>query len=408
MNTPARRVAEVAGAFLKLGLGSFGGPIAHLGYFHREFVERRCWLDDEHFARLLGLCQFLPGPASSQLGFVLGLLRAGWPGAFAAFLAFTLPSALLLFAFASASERLSGPWGGAVIHGLKLLAVAVVAQAALAMARTLTPDRPRRLMALLAAAFVLAWGGAWMQVLLVTGGALVGSILLRSVSAAQGEAFDLPYGRRTGASLLLAFAALLAVALFLAPGMALPAQVAGGFYQAGALVFGGGHVVLPLLQETVVAPGWVDEDSFLAGYGAAQAVPGPMFAVAAFLGERVSGDAGGPTGAAVALIAIFLPGLLLVAGALPFWRALAARRSAARMMAGANAVVVGLLAAALYDPVWTGTIRHPVDVLVVLVAFALLAVARVSAAWVAIACVAAALGIAAYAAGVGPPTPALP
>lgn len=409
MNSPARRVAEVAGAFLKLGLTSFGGPIAHLGYFHREFVERRRWIDDAHFARLLALCQFLPGPASSQLGFALGLLRAGWAGAMVAFLAFTLPSALLLFAFASASEHLSGPWGSAVIHGLKLLAVAVVAQAVLSMARTLTPDRPRILMALLAAALVLTWDGAWVQVLLVLGGALVGAKLLKSASAAQGEVFELPYGRRTGASLLLAFAALLAMALFLAPGMGLPAQVAGGFYQAGALVFGGGHVVLPLLQETVVAPGWLDEGSFLAGYGAAQAVPGPMFAVAAFLGERVTGDAGGATGAAVALLAIFLPGLLLVAGALPFWRSLAAKPRAARMMAGANAVVVGLLAAALYDPVWTGTIRRQVDVLVVLAAFALLAKARLSVVAVGASCIVAALAVAAYTAGVGGlATPSLP
>lgn len=391
-----KRVSEVAGAFLKLGLTSFGGPIAHLGYFHREFVERRRWIDDAHFARLLALCQFLPGPASSQMGFALGLLRAGWAGAIAAFLAFTLPSALLLFALAMASGHLSGAWGGAVFHGLKLLAVAVVAQAVLAMARTLTPDRPRVAMALLAAALALAWGGAGVQLLLVLAGALVGSWLLTGVAAAQGESFGLRHGRRTGAGLLLAFAALLAAALFLAPELDLPAQVAGGFYQAGALVFGGGHVVLPLLQETVVAPGWVDEDSFLAGYGAAQAVPGPMFAVAAFLGERITGSAGGAT---LALLSIFLPGLLLVAGAFPFWHALAARRGAARMMAGANAVVVGLLAAALYDPVWTGTVRHAVDVLVVLAAFAMLAKARQSAVPVGIFCVASALIIAAYDAG---------
>lgn len=367
---------EVGAAFLKLGLTSFGGPIAHLGYFRREFVERRRWLDEEHFGQLLALCQFLPGPASSQLGFSLGLLRAGWLGAIAAFIAFTLPSALLLFAFAALSDRLASPLGQGVIHGLKLVAVAVVAQGVLGMARTLTPDRPRALMAALAAALIAVSASSAMQLLVVAGGAALGPWLCRNVTARQGETFSLHYGRRLGTTLLCAYAVLLLAALTIAPGLPPLGQVARAFYRTGALVFGGGHVVLPLLKQAVVDPGWVTNDTFLAGYGAAQAVPGPMFTLSAFLGERLQGGYGGMLGAVVSLLAIFLPGLLMVSGSLPFWRALAARDQAARMLAGVNAAVVGLLAAALYNPVWVSAVRDAEDFAIALIAFALLVAAR--------------------------------
>jgi chromate transporter len=369
-------VAEVAAAFLKLGVSSFGGPIAHIGYFHREFVQRRRWLDEQQYAQLLALCQFLPGPASSQLGFALGLLRAGWLGALTAFLAFTLPSALLLFAFAAASDQLDGPWGQGTIHGLKLAAVAIVAQAVVAMARTLTPDRRRVLIALAVAAVMLISRDARMQLLLVASAAVLGPWLCQGVVARNGESFRLPYGRRTGSLLLFVFSVLLALAMMVAPGMSPMSQTAGAFYRAGALVFGGGHVVLPMLQQAVVAPGWLDNDTFLAGYGAAQAVPGPMFAMAAFLGERVHDGQGGALGATIGLLAVFLPGLLLVAGALPFWRVLGAQDSAARILAGVNAAVVGLLAAALYDPVLVSTVHDIKDAAIALAAFVLLSFVR--------------------------------
>jgi chromate transporter len=389
-------VAEVAIAFLKLGLTSFGGPIAHLGYFRQEFVERRRWLDEPHFAQLLALCQFLPGPASSQLGFSLGLMRAGWPGAIAAFIAFTLPSALLLLAFAAINDRFAGFWGQAVIHGLKLVAVAVVAQAVVAMARTLAPDRPRILMAAVAAATILMTNAAWVPLVMLAGAAALGPWLCRQVAAHDGESFDLHYGRRTGACLLFVFAVLLTLALALAPHLSPLGQVAGAFYRSGALVFGGGHVVLPLLEQAVVAPGWVSRDTFLAGYGAAQAVPGPMFSLAAFLGEQLNEGRGGALGATISLLAIFIPGLLLVAGALPFSRALGKRNGAARMMAAVNAVVVGVMAAALYDPVWISAVHDVADLIIALAAFGLLMVRRWSALAVVGFCVAATIVAAAF------------
>jgi chromate transporter len=362
---------EVGAAFLKLGFSSFGGPLAHLGYFRREFVERRRWLTDQHFGQLLGLCQLLPGPASSQLGFCLGLQRAGWPGAMAAFLGFTLPSAVLLYALAASSNYLAGPWGQSAVHGLKLVAVAVVAQAVLGMARTLTPDAPRALLAAAAAALI-AVGGSSLQLLAVAGGALLGPWLCRTQTALASEGLALRYGKRTAGVLLLLYGALLISALWLAPAAPPLAQAAGAFYRAGALVFGGGHVVLPLLEHALVDPGWIDNGTFLAGYGAAQAVPGPMFAIAAFLGERLHGGEGGFVGATSCLLAIFLPGFLVVAGVLPFWHALSARDMTVRVLAGVNAVVVGLLAAALYDPVWTSAVHGGKDFAIAAIGFVLL------------------------------------
>ncbi|HKR75286.1 MAG TPA: chromate efflux transporter, partial [Rhodanobacter sp.] len=336
-STTRGRVGEVAAAFLWLGLTSFGGPVAHLGYFRRAFVQRRRWLDEEHFGQLLALCQFLPGPASSQLGFSIGLLRAGWLGGLAAFVGFTLPSALLLFGFALASRSLEGHWGNALVHGLKLVAVAVVLHGVLGMARTLAPDWTRRAMALVAALLVLASGAPWMQLALVAGGALAGLWLCGGVTARTGGMFVLTWGRRTGIVLIALF--LLGLVAALLPGLPPLGQAAAAFYRAGALVFGGGHVVLPLLKASVVDPGWLDDNTFLAGYGAAQAVPGPMFTLASFLGARLPHGMGGALGATVAVLSIFAPGLLLVSGALPFWRALAQRTGAARALAGVNAVV---------------------------------------------------------------------
>jgi chromate transporter len=384
---------EVLAAFLKLGFTSFGGPIAHLGYFRREFVERRKWLDDGEFAQLLALCQFLPGPASSQLGFCLGLLRAGWAGAIAAFAAFTLPSAGLLFAFAALLPHVSGSAGEAAIHGLKLVAVAVVAQGVLGMARQLCPDAPRASIAAVSAALILAAGHAWMQILIVALGAVAGLALCRNAKPIAGSALHPPYGIALGWALIGLFTLLLFGLPLAARGADGLVSVVEAFYRAGALVFGGGHVVLPLLRETVVAPGWISADDFLAGYGAAQAVPGPMFTLAAYLGARLPGGEGGLTGASVALLAIFLPGFLLVAGALPLWRSIADRPVAVRAVAGVNAAVVGLLGAALYDPVWTSAVRGASDVAIAVIGFTLLVAWRASALVVVLWCVVGALAV---------------
>jgi chromate transporter len=396
MSTPDSRQAqtpdagsvwEVFSTFLKLGLTSFGGPIAHLGYFRREFVERRAWIADSQFAQLLALCQFLPGPASSQLGFSIGLLRAGWAGAFAAFLAFTLPSALLLFAFAALLPHLSGAVGHAAVHGLKLVALAVVAQGVLGMTRQLCPDVPRMTIAVLAAVLVLMSGQAWGQLLAVALGGVSGLMVCRGVQPVPGGGLHLRYGPSLGWTLLAVFALLLVGLPFVAHGRDGLLVVTEAFYRAGALVFGGGHVVLPLLEEAVVGPGWISSDDFLAGYGAAQAVPGPMFTLAAYLGASLPGNDGGVIGASVALGAILLPGFLLVGGVLPLWRAIAGRPVAARAIAGVNAAVVGLLGAALYDPVFTSAVRGPVDMAIALVGFTLLVAWRVSPLLVVIWCI---------------------
>ena len=381
-------------AFLRLGCTSFGGPIAHLGYLRTEVVERRRWLDDRTFAQLLALGQFLPGPASSQLGFAIGLLRAGWGGALAAFAGFTLPSALVLFVFAALLPRISGAAGEAALQGLELVALPIVAHGLAGMARRLTPDAPRIALAVAAAILLLLWGDAWVQLLAIALGGVAGMLMLRGAASGAGAPPRLAYGPRTGAALLMAFVALLA-------GLPVLARVAGGavavaeaFYRCGALVFGGGHVVLPLLAEAVVEPGWVSRDTFLAGYGAAQAVPGPMFSFAAFLGAQLEYGAGGAAGALLALLAIFLPGFLLIAGILPFWGALAARPAAAGAVAGINAAVVGVLAAALYDPLWTTAVRGPADGMIALAGLGLRFAWRGSALAVVGWCVAAKVGLA--------------
>jgi chromate transporter len=386
-------LGEILRIFTRLGLTSFGGPIAHIGYFRREFVERRKWLGEAEFAQLLALCQFLQGPASSQLGFSLGLLRGGWRGALIAFVAFTLPSALLMFAFAVLLPGIGGEIGSGVLHGLKLVALAVVAHAVLGMSKQLCPDRVRASIAALAAAAVLLTGHAWVQLLVVSAGAAAGLVLCHGVPAMSGAALQLRYGARTGWALLIAFAILLILLPVLAHRGGDLAAAAAAFYRAGALVFGGGHVVLPLLEESLMQPGWISRDDFLAGYGAAQAMPGPMFTIAAYLGARLSPSSGAALGATLALGAIFLPGFLLVSGALPLWRMLTGKSMAARAIAGINAAVVGLLAAALYSPVWTGAVNSPVDLAIALIAFTLLTGWRASALVVVLWCVMASVAV---------------
>ena len=385
---------EVFSAFLKLGLTSFGGPIAHLGYFQREIVERRGWLDAARYAQLVALCQFLPGPGSSQASFALGMLRAGWGGAFAAFVAFTLPSVLLLLAFAAALPKLGQPLALGAIHGLKLLAIAVVAQGLTAMAARLAPDLPRRLIAVVAALVLIFAGGAGLQLIVIGGGALLGLLVCRHVEPTPAAGFELRYSHRTGVVLSVLFAALLALTFVPAAHESL-AAVAAAFYRAGALVFGGGHVVLPLLHDAVVEPGWVSQADFVAGYGAAQAVPGPMFSLAAFLGARMEGIHP-VTGAIVSVVAIMLPGMLLVAAALPGWHWLARHPRAPRAIAGVNAAVVGLLAAALYDPLWKSAVTGVTDAVIAVVGFALLSWTRASVLVVMAWCVAAAVLVTAF------------
>jgi len=389
---PAGSVREVFAVFLGLGLTSFGGPIAHLGYYRRQLVERRRWLDDDQYAQIVALAQFLPGPASSQVGFGLGLMRAGWAGALAAFAGFTLPSALLMLAFAAVLPALTGPWAEAAIDGLKLVALAVVAHGVAGMARRLSPDPQRVAIAVAVVVAVLLAGSVRMQLLVIALAAPAGLLLCRHLGAVAATDLPLPHGPRTGFALLGVFALLLFPALAWFSGDAGLFAAAAAFYRAGALVFGGGHVVLPLLQEGVVQPGWIAADEFLAGYGIAQAVPGPLFTLAAFLGARLPGADGGLAGAAIALGAIFLPGFLLMAGALPLWRRLAQHPSATRAVAGVNAAVVGLLAAALYDPLWVTAIHGMADFMIALAGFGLLLSGRVPVLLVVAFCVAASAG----------------
>ena len=369
---------EVLRSALRLGLTSFGGPVAHIGYFRREYVGRRGWLDDRSFAELVVLCQSLPGPASSQLGIAIGTLRAGHVGGVAAWLGFTLPSALLLAVFAAlatAADVAAAPWA----HGLKLAAVAVVMQAVWLMRRNLAPDVPRRLVAMAAMAAALAWPSLVTPIAIIGGGAAAGLLLSRAGKPGDegGRSARVPLdeatqpttvpaavtiSRRSGAVALVLFVVLLAglPSLLAATGSQLVA-VADTFYRAGALVFGGGHVVLPLLHGSVVTTGWLDESRFVAGYGAAQAVPGPLFAFAGFLGAAVSVGPGSLAGGALALVTIFLPGMLLVWAALPFWATIRHSRQLQGALAGSGAAVVGLLAAALYDPIWLAAVGTPAD-----------------------------------------------
>ena len=361
---------EVFLAFLKLGLTSFGGPIAHLGYFRDEIVVRRRWMDEAQYADLVALCQFLPGPASSQVGFALGLWRAGPLGALAAWIAFTLPSAILLVLFALGAAALHGPLAQGILHGLKLVAVAVVAQAVWGMARSLTPDRQRATIAVGAVLVIIAVGGSLGQIAAIVLGGLAGLAFCGNGAGTTVPPTAFPVSRSAGVVGLAHFAILLVgLPLLASAGNDHGLGLFDAFYRAGALVFGGGHVVLPLLDAETVATGWVSKDAFLAGYGAAQAVPGPLFTLAAYLGAVGAQWPNGIAGALIALPAIFLPGFLLLVGVLPFWDALRTRPYAQAAMRGANAAVVGILGAALYDPVWTGAVLRPIDFAMVLAGF---------------------------------------
>jgi chromate transporter len=391
-------VAEVFLVALGLGLTSFGGPIAHLGYFERTYVQRRRWLTAQDYAGLVALCQLVPGPASSQVGFLIGLRRAGWGGAFAAWLGFMLPSALIMFAFAYLAPRLAGPTMAAVLHGLKLVAVVVVAQAVWSMAGKLCPDLPRRVIAVAAATALLIFGGALTQIAVLVVAGIAGTWVCRNIDGHPAPP-RLPIGRRTGVAAICAFLILL-VALPLAAAHAgrrsLLAEAAL-FYRTGALVFGGGHVVLPLLRDAFVPSGWLSDNAFLSGYGAAQAVPGPLFTFAAYLGATIAPATAGTAGAvlwsAVGLISIFLPGMLVALAGAPLWDWLGRSRTAQGALAGVNAAVVGVLAAALYTPVWTGAVHGVWDIAVAGAGLVLLMKLRVAPVIVAALCVLATIGM---------------
>jgi chromate transporter len=371
---------ELFGAFLKLGLTSFGGPVAHIGYFRDEFVRKRHWLDDAAYADLVALCQFLPGPASSQMVFALGMQQAGLVGAIIASLCFTLPSAMLMILFGYGVSVLGDLHGAGWLHGLKLAAVAVVAQAVWGMGHKLCPDRTRLTVGLLAAALLLVFPGALTQIGVIAGGAAIGWWLYRKsivpVITTEKTSFKNHYWA-------IAALALFALLLVLLPWLASVTRlksiaVFDSFYRAGSLVFGGGHVVLPLLRAEVVPPGWLSDDTFLAGYGAAQALPGPLFTFSAYLGTVMQTGSHAWLLGTWCLIAVFLPGWLLIGGALPFWHQLRSKTWTQAALQGANAAVVGLLLAALYNPVWIEGIRNVRDFMVALVAFTLLQVWNVA------------------------------
>lgn len=348
--------------FLRLGLTSFGGPIAHLGYFREEFVTRRQWLNERSYADLVALCQFLPGPASSQVGIGLGQSRAGFAGAISAWAGFTLPSAVILALFAQGLSIWGGALPNGLLHGLKIVAVAVVAQAVWGMARNLCTDVPRVTLAVFCACAALQWPGVVGQIGVIVCTAIIGLLLFKPAHPRIEAPMSFSVSRRAGLiALSLFFGLLIGLPLLIQLWPSRTLAIANAFYRVGSLVFGGGHVVLPLLQSATVASGWVANDTFLAGYGLAQAVPGPLFTFAAFLGASMNAPPSGWAGAMVCLVAIFAPSFLLVIGVLPFWEQL---RHSVRMqaaLAGVNAGVVGLLLAALYDPVWTSAIMRPLD-----------------------------------------------
>jgi chromate transporter len=364
--------------FLRLGLTSFGGPIAHLGYFREAFVVRRRWLGEAEYADIVALCQVLPGPASSQVGIVVGLGRAGLPGALAAWCGFTLPSALLMVALGASLSQWRDVVPEGLIHGFKLLAVVVVAQAVWGMARAFCRRTATWLLMLACAAALVAWPMAGMQVAVIVVGALVGLGLQVGETTPSSVRMQGVPSRRVGVLALVAFAGLLVASWWGADSLA---GVSGVFFRAGALVFGGGHVVMPLLQSGVVVPGWLSQDAFLAGYGAVQAMPGPMFTFAGYLGAAMDAGPGGWAGGALALIAVFLPAWLLVLGVLPFWQRIVGLPGMRRALAGINAAVVGLLLAALCGPLWSGAVSGVADVVAVVAGFAALVWGRLPVGW---------------------------
>lgn len=366
---------EVLGVFTRLGFTSFGGPVAHLGYFRQEIIVRRKWLDEHAYADLVALCQFLPGPSSSQIGVSLGIARAGILGGLAAWLGFTLPSAIALTIFAYVTQGLQGVANAGWLHGLLIVAVAVVAQAVWGMARNLCPDRPRATIAIVAAIVALLWPVAAGQVLILALAGLLGWWLFRGQQTSEAPSLSLKIPRPLALSCWAIFFALLLGLPLLR--LFFPIQALAlfdSFFRVGSLVFGGGHVVLPLLQREVVPPGWLSNDQFITGYAAAQAVPGPLFTFAAYLGTIMRPAPNGWLGAILALLGIYLPSFLLLLGILPFWNRLRTLGAVRAALSGINAAVVGILLAALYQPIWTGAIHAPVDFAFALLAFALLAI----------------------------------
>ncbi len=385
---PRGSLLEVLLVFLRLGCTSFGGPIAHLGYFRKEIVERRQWCSEGTMAEIIALAQSLPGPASSQVGFALGILRSGWLGGMSAWIGFTLPSALLMLAFAFGHSLFIGSVGQGLLHGLQLVAVAVVAQAVMAMQRSLAPDRTRLAMAIAATGLTLFLPAQMATLIVIAGGAAAGLYLFRSMDSGTSE----PVALSLPKSAAMVSAATFVVLLVLLPilGHFLPIfelTVFSSFYRSGALVFGGGHVVLPLLESSVVAPGWVSQQSFLAGYGAAQALPGPLFCFAAYLGAAIRPGSSPILFGMLGLLGIFAPGLLAMTAVLPFWSALRRNHYAQAALRGINASVVGILIAALFQPIWTSTIHTSGDFWIALSAFALLTLWKVQP-WIVVVCVA--------------------
>lgn len=379
-NLPQRLFA-ISATFFKLGLISFGGPVAHIAYFRQTFVAKKQWLSDEIFAQLLAICQFLPGPASSQLGFAIGLTHGGFLGAILAFISFTLPSVLLLLGFASLLPLFSEQFANLLLHSLKLVALVVVADAVFNMAKSLCKTWQTRAIALFSLLFTLNTAFAFQQVFTIVLAAMIGALLLHASKPATQLTYVVSYSKKIGVGLLLTFCALLAFS-FSQPFAGIP-QLAQLFYQVGALVFGGGHVVLPLLADATVQPQLLSEADFLAGYGAAQALPGPLFSVAAFLGSRIMDtQAVHWSGAITATIAIFLPGFLLLGGILPFWQHLVRFPRVQHALIGINAAVVGLLAATWYQPLLTSTILSISDGITAFVGLALLSMRRISVLWV--------------------------
>ncbi|MGD0832047.1 MAG: chromate efflux transporter [Terracidiphilus sp.] len=375
---PRGTFLEVLLVFLRLGCTSFGGPIAHLGYFQKEFVARRKWCGAGAMAEIIALAQSLPGPASSQVGFSLGILRAGWLGGLAAWIGFTLPSALLMLAFAYGHSLLGGSAGVGLLHGLQVVAVAVVAQAVLSMQRSLAPDWTRLALAFLAACAALILPAQVATLCAIALGAVLGLLLFGSIKSETSAPIEMRLPKAAGIASAVVFLALLIVVPLLARALAVAwLSVFSAFYRSGALVFGGGHVVLPLLESAVVAPGWVSQQSFLAGYGAAQALPGPLFAFSAYLGAAVRPSPSPPLYGLMSLLGLFAPGLLAVTAVLPFWSELRGSRIMQAALRGINASVVGILAAALIHPLWTSTIHTAGDLAIALVAFALLVLAKV-------------------------------
>lgn len=385
---------EVLLTFLRLGLTSFGGPIAHIGFFRKELVEKKGWVSDSHFTQLMALCQFLPGPASSQLGFALGLTRAGWAGAISAFTAFTLPSVCLMIAFAWLLPNLTGPLSLAAIHGLKLVACAVVLDAIIGMYRNLCPDNERRSIAIVAAVILILAASAKLQIIVVLLGAIAGLALCRGKLTDVENNLSPGLSKRFGLVMLVLFALILVGLPIVSVYQGGLVSIAEAFYRAGALVFGGGHVVLPLLEESIVGSGWVSDDQFLAGYGAAQAIPGPMFAFSAYLGAIIPSAHSSMTTATVALMFMFLPGFLLVAAGLPAWQWISEQPRAASAIAGVNAAVVGILMAALYDPIVTSAIGSAADLAIAAIAFMVISVWKRSPLWAVLCCVGASVAFA--------------